>query len=87
MDTDEFQISLLRELAVCKASIKRIERLLEGMEVRHNVKTESFVKAFEGGAMDEHNDDYRVWADNYEALKRWKKLERQYEELFQMMKV
>lgn len=87
MPYDEYEISLSRELTVCKNTIKRIKETLALMERAHHMSTEEFMKTFEQGALTDKKDDYEAWRVNYESLKRWKALEQQYQEAFRMMKI
>ncbi len=87
MHTDEFEISLSRELAVCKSSIKRIKEFFAIMERKHNKNTELFIEEYNSGKLTGNKDDYEAWHNNFESLKRWEELERQYEEAFRMMRI
>jgi hypothetical protein len=87
MHTDEYEISLSRELDVCDSKIREIRRFLAVMEKRYSLDTEMFVQGFHDGRLTGYADDFTLWIDNYEALKRWKALKRQYEELLQRMKI
>lgn len=87
MHTDEFEISLSRELAVCKSSIKRIKEFFAIMERKHNKTTELFIEEFDSRKLTGNKDDYEAWRNNFESLKRWEELERQYEEAFRMMRI
>jgi len=87
MHTDEYEISLSRELAVCKSSIKKIKEFFAIMERKHNKTTTQFVEEYDSGKLAGSRDEYEPWRNNYESLKRWEELERQYEEAFRMMKI
>ncbi|MEW5805001.1 MAG: hypothetical protein AB1847_23185 [bacterium] len=87
MHTDEFEISLSRELNVCKNTIKKVERTLVDMEKKYNLKTEVFVEKFHNGEITEFNEDFIAWINNYETLKRWSDMMKQYEEMFRIMKI
>ncbi len=90
MHTDEFEISLFRELKVCGNTIKRIEKFLDMMERKHKKSTASFIKEYRSGTLDrevEFKDDYTAWESNYESLRQWRDLERQYQEQFRFMKI
>lgn len=86
MHTDEFEISLSRELAVCRHVVKKLERFLAGMKRKYDIDTELFVEKFKNGEMT-NSRDFNAWVENNEALKKWKNREKQYEELLQMMKI
>ncbi len=88
MHIDEYEISLSRELAVCKNAMKRIKEFLAIIERKHNMSTEDFMNKFRDGTLSpEHRDDYAAWKNNYESLKQWEELQRQYEEMFHVMKI
>ena len=90
MHTDEFEISLARELSVCKNTIQRIKKSLGLLERKHNKTTEAFMQELKGGTLNVHSefqDDYEAWRNSYESLRRWQELEKQYEEAYRMMKI
>lgn len=87
MHTDEYEISLSRELAVCKSTIKRIKEFFAIMERKHNKTTAQFVEEYDSGKLSEHKDDFEAWRNNYESLKSWEELERQYQEIYVRMKI
>jgi hypothetical protein len=87
MHTDEYEIALSKELAVCKSATKKIREFFAIMERKHKKSTLQFVEEFDSGKLTDKQDDYEPWRNNYESLKRWEELERQYEEAFRMMKI
>ena len=87
MHTDEYEISLSRELDVCDGRIREIRRFLAVIEKRYSPDTEMFVQEFRDGRLTGHADDFTLWIDNHEALKRWEALKRQYEGLLKRMKI
>jgi arabinogalactan endo-1,4-beta-galactosidase len=90
MHTDEFEISLFRELKVCGNTILRIKKTLTLMEQKHTKTTEVFIEEFRNGKLDSdviNRDDYLAWENTYESLKQWQDLERQYQEQFRIMKI
>ena len=90
MHTDEFEISLSRELKVCENTIKRIKKTLGLMEQKHHKTTEAFIEEYRSGKLDadtENGDDYRAWENTYESLRKWQDLERQYQEQYVKMKI
>jgi hypothetical protein len=85
---DEFEISLTRELNVCKSTITKIRKSLAILEQKHNKTTEVFLEELVSGRLAGHpefNDDYNAWQVSYESLKRWENLERQYREMVRKM--
>ncbi len=90
MHTDEFEISLHRELKVCKNTIQRIKKTLVLMEQKYHKTTEAFIAELAAGALapdKETRDDFEVWKGSWESLKQWQDLEQQYEAGFHMMKI
>ncbi len=87
MHTDEYEISLHRELTVCTSTIKRIREFFSIMERKHAKTTEQFVEEYDSGRLTGHPEDYRAWRSNYDSLKNWEKLQREYEELLRLMKI
>ncbi len=90
MHTDEFEISLSRELKVCENTIQRIKKTLDMMEQKHQKTTEAFIAEYTSGKMlvgPDCGDDFRAWETSYGSLKKWQDLERQYQEQFRVMKI
>lgn len=90
MHTDEFEISLHRELKVCGNTIQRIRKTLGLMEQKYHKTTEAFIEEYRNGKLDadlDNKDDYRAWESSYTSLKQWQDLERQYQEQFRIMKI
>ncbi len=90
MHTDEYEISLSRELSVCKNTIHRIKKSLDILERKHGKTTDVFIKELRDGKLPElpeFKEDYEAWQSSYESLMRWEELERQYQEAFRVMKI
>ena len=90
MHTDEFEISLFRELKVCSNTIQRIKKTLGLLERKHKKTTATFIEEYPNGKLSSDTDnksDYAAWWSSYESLKQWQDLERQYQEQFRTMKI
>jgi len=90
MHTDEFEVSLSRELNVCKNTIQRIQKSLGILERKHNKTTAVFIEELRSNRLADHpefKNDYDAWQSSYESLQRWEDLERQYQETFRKMKI
>lgn len=90
MPYDEYEISLTRELSVCKNTIQRIHKSLGILERKHNKTTEVFIQELLDNKLTghpEYKEDYEAWQSSYESLKKWEELERQYQEAFRKMKI
>jgi hypothetical protein len=87
MRTDEYEISMYREIDVCKRMIIGLKKTLAGIENKHNKSSSIFIKELEIGNDPDCKKDCREWKDNYEALKRWEEKLSQYEELYESDKI
>lgn len=90
MDTDEFEISLSRELSVCDNTLRRIRKTLDILERKHNRTTGDFIEKLQSGALTpdhpDYKDDFAAWRNSYDSLKQWEELKQQYQEAFRKMK-
>ncbi len=90
MHTDEFEISLFRELKVCGNTIQRIKKSLSLMEGKHKKSTAMFMEEYRSGKLSadtKNQEEYAAWWSSCESLKQWQDLERQYQEQFHTMKI
>lgn len=85
MHTDEYGITLSREVNICNKKLKAIERILAKMESKYKMKTEVFIEEYKK-AEGWNNKDFDKWKENYEALKLWRERKRQYDEIYQKMR-
>lgn len=82
MHTDEYEISMHREMDVCRRMITGLKVFISGMEKKHNKSSTDFFTDIERGNSAEGKDDYTEWKGNYEALKSWEGKLSQYEDLY-----
>jgi hypothetical protein len=87
MHTDEYEISLSRELDVCKKTIRKLQKSLHVMEKKYNTTTDKFVEEYPGNRFPSGNKDFIGWISNYEALRKWEERKREFEEIFHRMKI
>ncbi|MFO0751956.1 MAG: hypothetical protein U0411_01345 [Thermodesulfovibrionales bacterium] len=85
MHTDEYAITLSREVTICNKKLKEIEKFLAKMEKKYHMTTEAFLKEYATGEKT-WSRDFSAWKENHEALKRWRELKVQYDEAYRMMK-
>ncbi len=86
MHTDEYEISLYRELGVCKKAIQGLEKTLSGFENKYNLTTAAFIERYNNEDIG-NNSDFTLWNENYESLRRWTERGRQYETMLRLMKI
>jgi predicted mannosyl-3-phosphoglycerate phosphatase (HAD superfamily) len=85
--TDEYEISLARELQACEKMIETIRKSLLRLERKYKVTTEDLVRRLEGGATTGYGNDLISWMKEHEALKKWEASRDQYAELLRRMKI
>jgi len=87
MHTDEYEISLSRELAVCKKTIRKLQKSLHILERKYTTTTDQFVEACRSNGFSSQDKDFINWISNYEALSKWEQRKREFEEIFHRMKI
>lgn len=89
MHTDEYEISLSRELALCRNTIQRIRKTLQLLEQKHKKTTAVFLEELKSGKLKNHpefKDDHDVWQSSCDSLRKWENLEKEYQEIYRKMK-
>lgn len=79
MNTDEYRISLAREITVCNNIIARISRELARLEKKYNMPTAEFVQTTQEKSGVDSAECSR-WLQEYETLLTWQQRLREYEE-------
>lgn len=85
MHTDEYEISIGREIALCRKIIKQVRDSLHTREKQHGMTTEELLQAMEQGRLGEQSD-FRSWRQEYQDLHYWQKKLNDYEEALQSLK-
>jgi len=86
MHTDEYEISLSREIDVCKARVRVIRKTLNKLEQKYGTTAEQFLDDLKNGAGRVSAADAEKWAGNCEALKVWQDKQAEFEALYLRMK-
>jgi hypothetical protein len=86
MHTDEYEISLSREIEVCRKKVIALRKKLFCLEKKFDMPTGDFVTKFREARIDTHNKDFISWVNHSEALVKWQETLKQYQELFSSMK-
>lgn len=85
MHTDEFEISLSRELNVCEGYVKKYRKELDGLEARHGMTTELFVEHSRNGRLAAAADGSE-WQQAFDAWQRWSAARDEYGRLLGAMR-
>jgi hypothetical protein len=86
MHTDEYEISLSRELTVCRKNVQRLQKRLSALEQRFGMTAEELAARCnneEAGL----SKEFKAWMSDCRALAGWQTRLEQYEEQFLLMKI
>jgi hypothetical protein len=83
---DEYEISIGKEINVCRRSIKRLKTDLLKLERQYGMTTEQFLSSPEGGPGPVGNRDMDRWRDDHRQQREWEQRLRAYEEALAMLK-
>jgi hypothetical protein len=79
MHTDEYEISIGREITLCRKFIKQIRDSLYTRERQHGITTEELLQALEQGQLGERSE-FQSWRKDHQDLWYWQKMLSEYEE-------
>jgi hypothetical protein len=78
MHTDEYEISLGREIALCRKMVRRLQESLARREEQGGLTTAALLEALgKGGLSGEH--PVQSWTREYQSLQYWQKRLADYE--------
>ena len=87
MDTDEYEISLAREINVCKGVIKQTQAKLAERRERFGMDLPQASQAAGEGRLSIDKQELALWSDDIEALPQWEQRLDQYREALAFMRV
>jgi hypothetical protein len=70
MHTDEFEISIGREIACCQKMLRQLKASLESREKQYGMTTAAFLQALEEGCLSEQHP-IQSWNQEYQELHYW----------------
>ncbi len=85
MHTDEYEISLGREIAFCRKRVRQLIDSLERREKQCGMTTEAFLQALEEGRLSEQHP-IQTWKQEYRELQYWQKTLTEYEKALESLK-
>jgi hypothetical protein len=86
MQTDEYEISLSREIAICRKMIRRLQDSLTKREKQGHMTTAEFLEAPEKGGPS-GPPAQPGWQQDYQELQYWQQLLADYELALHSLKV
>ncbi len=85
MHTDEYEISIGREIAFCRRMVRQLKDSLERREKQCGMTTAAFFQALEEGSLSEQHL-IQSWNQEYQELQYWQKILTEYEEALENLK-
>ena len=85
MHTDEYEISIGREISLCRKMVRRLQDALERREKQSGMTTAAFLQTLEPGCLSEQHP-LQSWSREYQELRYWQKMLTEYEEALESLK-
>jgi hypothetical protein len=85
MHTDEYEISLSREIAFCRKKVRQLKDALDKREQQCGMTTAAFLQTIEAGCPSEPHST-QSWRQEYQELLYWQKRLTEYEEARESLK-
>ena len=85
MHTDEYEISIGREITLCRKMVRKLKDSLERREKQFGMTTEAFLQAMEEGCLSKPHP-IQSWNQEYQELQYWQKILIEYEEALESLK-
>ena len=85
MHSDEYEISIGREIAFCRKMVRQLKDSLERREKQGGMTTPAFLQALEEGRLSEQHP-IQGWNQEYQELRYWQKMLTEYEEALESLK-
>lgn len=85
MHTDEYEISMGREITLCRKRIGRLKDRIFKREKKFGMTTEEFLKGVRSGSTAERDRDFSDWAKDHRELQLWENRLCEYEAALRMV--
>lgn len=79
MDTDEYEISLGREVSLCRRVCRKLEKAIRRKEEKYGMTTEAFLQYLKENPSAEPNKDFQKWRKEVREWSSWQQKLREYE--------
>jgi len=79
VNTDEYEISIGREVRICRRLIKSLGKEIHGFESRYGMDTRSFLQGAGAGKFSADDDQLSNWRKAWLELEFWKNTLDEYE--------
>jgi hypothetical protein len=85
MHTDEYEISIGREIALCRKMVRKLKDSLTRREQQCGMTTAAFLQALEDRCQSEQHP-LQSWNQEYQRLQHWQKMLAEYEKALESLK-
>jgi len=85
MHTDEYEISIGREIAFCQKMVRKLKGSLERRQKQCGMTTEAILQALKEGCLSEQLP-IQSWNQEYQELQYWQKILTEYEKALESLK-
>jgi len=86
MHTDEYGITLSREVHIARKKVEEHLRAVQAFEAQFGMSSDLFIQKLSSGELPATAPDHAAWQDQCAALKRWRQTLAEYEELYKAWK-
>ncbi len=85
MHTDEYEISIGREIAFCRKMVRQLQNSLEKREKQYGMATAEFLQTLKEGSLSEKHP-METWNQDYQELQYWQRVLTEYEAALESLK-
>jgi hypothetical protein len=85
LHTDEYEISLGREIALCRKMLRKLQEALNRRERQYGMTTAAFLQSLEGTDPADRIS-LESWKQEYQELQNWQRRLSAYEEVLESLK-
>lgn len=86
MHTDEYEISLGREINHCRKRVEKLTRSLREREKKYGMTTDEFLLAYREGQLAQDSREFGKWKEEAKEFESWSRHLKEYEEAYRMLK-
>ncbi len=87
MHTDEYEISISREINHCQQVVKKTRSKLEGRRQKFGMEYPDAAIACADGRLSIQETELAAWHDDFEALPQWEQRLEEYREALAVMRI
>lgn len=86
MHTDEYGITLSREIHISREKVEEHLRAVQALEAQFGMSSNEFLGKLTSGELSADTPDFAAWRNQCAALARWQQQLKEYEDLYKAMR-